>query len=167
MREVERKMEVNDLKKLRYNSKSSLKMSIILIVVGFSLLYYLWDRDIIFVKVLCGIIGVLGILGFWQDFISQKKEKDEREKIKIIVKTKLIDKKIIDMRSSVDSSDPNETKYRLFFENSKSYDVKDYIFNKMQIGSEIEIEYAKHSKWIINIYGKSMNIENDSVVQRY
>ncbi|WP_405398986.1 hypothetical protein [Maribacter sp. Asnod2-G09] len=167
MQEVERKMKGNDLKKLQYNSTSSLKMSIILMVVGFSLLYYLWDRDIIFVKVLCGIIGFLGVLGFWQDFFSQKKEKDQREKIKIIVKTKIIDKEIIVIRSSGDSNVTDETKYRLFFENSKSYDVKDYIFNKMQIGSEIEIEYAKHSKWIINIYGKSMNIENDSVVQRY
>lgn len=162
----ELKMTDIDLAKLRFNNNTSIKVYLIFFVTGLLVLYFTWNKDDISLRIVPAIFLLLGLIGLLNQLLGLNKKRDLNKKIKVVIKTNVIDKKVISSSSGSDDG-TFETTYKLFFENSKYYHVKKFTFSKIQIGDKIELEYAKHSKWILNIHSNSLNIENNSFLQKY
>lgn len=167
MKNNELKMTNSDISKLSFNNKTSAKMSLIFLVVGLLLLYSTWNKNSYFLKFGFGLFSLIGFTGLLNLFFGQNKKKDLNEKIKIVFETRITNKKKVTTNNSDTDFNTYKTKYKLIFEKSKSYEVSKSDFNKVSIGDEVRIEYAKYSKWILNITSKNFNIENRSYLQKF
>ena len=159
------KLEVSftqaDIRKIKSKRmKSNIAFLFAFIIIS-CILYFKYDSlDMFFIIVLCICLAITSIVVF-DMFFGDNSKKDLKNKIKIVTKVIVFAKHKKHQRDSA-------TIYELEFEGNndiKHYQVKEDVFEQIEVGNIIDLEYSKESLWILKIGLKSIDIENENYIK--
>ena len=164
MEKSEQKFTQDDIKKIKSKrSKSNIAFFIAFIVLG-TIIFFMESSTPIMLKGMAYFFFAITGYVVFDMFFGDNSKKDLQNQIKVVTKVTVTDKSIKHRGGGKN----RVSYYELSFDGNgdiEKYEVKKDIYNKVQIGDVIDIEYSKSSLWILKIELNSENIENRGYVK--